>query len=77
MPAAGQRRSSLLVRFDRPWSGVPDPRAGDRECVRAVLREVGVPFEESEHYFRVKTFQARRIVSRRAPIKEGGGENTG
>jgi hypothetical protein len=30
-----------------------DPRACDRESVRAALRKVGVPFEESEHYFRV------------------------
>ena len=30
-----------------------DPAGCDRETVRAVLREVGAPFEESELYFRV------------------------
>jgi len=30
-----------------------DPRACDRESVRAVLREVAAPFEESEQFFRV------------------------
>jgi len=30
-----------------------DPRACEKATVRSVLREVGAPFEESEHYFRV------------------------
>jgi hypothetical protein len=30
-----------------------DPGGHDRESVRTVLRKVGAPFEESEHYFRV------------------------
>ena len=30
-----------------------DPGGCDRESVRAVLREVGAPFEESEQFFRV------------------------
>jgi hypothetical protein len=30
-----------------------DPRDCDDESITTVLRQVGVPFEESEHYFRV------------------------
>jgi hypothetical protein len=30
-----------------------DPRDSDRDCVRSVLREIGAPFEEAEHFFRV------------------------